>query len=110
MFQRLIGGSRFERDLLFVSSDWKIIVKKILTDTAAKHTLEYGFLDDIAGTIKKAHGQFFPIVFVLFSRLTIFFEFFLGFATNRTCAASVSAKWERNLLSPFSLARKGMRL
>lgn len=62
------------------------------------------------GTIKKAHGQFFPIVFVLFSCLTIFFVFFSRFATNRTYAASVSAKWERNLLSPFSLARKGVRL
>ena len=84
--------------------------QKILAITAAKCARIYGFLDDTAGTIKKAQGQYFSIVLVLFSRLTIFFEFSPGFATNRTCAASVSAKWERNLLSPFSLARKGVRL
>ena len=105
-----IGGSRFERDSLSVSSGRKITVKKILTITAAKQTLAYGFSDDITGTIKKVHGQYFPIVPVLFCCLTIFFEFFPRFATNHAYAASVSAKWERNLLSPFSLARKGVRL
>ena len=84
--------------------------KKIPAYAVTNYTLECGFLHHRIGNIQKAPSQYNNcIVLVLFCNLKGFYKFFAFRATNHTCQTSVSAKRDKEFLSPFNSARKGVR-
>ena len=85
-------------------------LKKIPAYAVTNYTLECGFLHHTIGNIQKAQSQYnICIALVLFFYLKEFCKFFAFRATNRNRQTSVSAKRDKEFLSPFNLARQGVR-